>query len=194
MNLKFHRVQFIALMIIAILVCVLSVLRLDDARPAQAPAEQPYGRYTKEEMLNRAESSCQALMQVVRPLHLNTDKRITSKSDGALMRHWVVECAEDGELSFARFDWDADTGEIVEAVCEVQQNGDSAAHLPKPENAAREALRWAHVLGISESCHLVRVPERLNGGWLVSLHDKSRAFKVTLYHDTGRLQVSNSSH
>jgi hypothetical protein len=144
-----------------LLVCSLLVCVTLRHRQIRALQDQPFGRFTNQQIVERTLPLCQAILGHADGLMLSTQRMHTNTLDSSSHLWWHIECVDSDHKPLAGFLWNAETGELAFT---SRDNGMSptpespSAHMPSgsmtPEQAKGRAAwlsyRWLSRLGMSE--------------------------------------------
>jgi hypothetical protein len=143
--------------------------RYTHTRQRQAEEAKPYGRYTAQQILDRAAPLCDAVVAQASTLHMTAERYFNRKPGRGPSHLWLVDCTDSSHRDIAHFDWDADTGSLFMATASLQNTKLSNSSRPLSEREAlRGAWRWLDTLGVTRqvtSLHLAQAPKRTITAW-----------------------------
>ena len=120
---------------------------------ARSDDSEPYGRFTRDQILKIATPVCRRICQSSKPLLLLASPSIAWARNGAPMFVWIVDRSEPGAASPVRgfgdihTVWDAVTGRLLSASFGPGYNAVRASVMSQPE-AEQTASRWIRELDL----------------------------------------------
>jgi hypothetical protein len=130
-------------------------------RQIRTQLEQPFGHYTRQQMLERTLPLCRIVQPEPESLSLSTETLLVPDRWGRLCRLWSVDYKDQLGKYLAEFTWDADTGELLRVshwLTEVAARPSGFAS-PKPFPSRQQArvraaflsYRWLQRLGFAQA-------------------------------------------
>jgi hypothetical protein len=133
-------------------------------RHIRTQQEQPFGHYTRQQIIDRTMPLCQTILGQTDGLMLSTERLRSTSPDGrtGLWRH--LPCTDGKGMPLAEFFWDARTGDLSVTTYDAWTAA-SPGSLPPEQAKGRAAwlsYRWLCRLGMSEGggWRLMQEPER----------------------------------
>lgn len=184
MFLRQHGFLLLFLLFVGALVTAHFVL----VRKTTVEQARSYGRYTAQQVRERAEPVCRALAPEAR-LHLATEQRHNYGPDGSLQRHWIVDCMDEAGRDVAHLDWDADTGALCFAGHHPPMPPPTTVRVSLNRRASvRAAWDWLCMLGVADQAlrwRLAQPPQWVKQCWQVSWQAEGHVALVTIDASSG---------
>jgi hypothetical protein len=184
---------------LALLVCV--VLR---HRQIQVQQEQPFGRCTARQVIERTLPLCRTLQPEAGHVTLSAEPVRTLEPRGRMGRYWWVSCIDTDGAYLAEFTWNADTGELVRVGHRFPQvSASQQAASPSPwtgerakARAARLSYRWLCRLGMAQAasrCRLLGTSSAGGDAWTSQWRVDERSVMVNVNLVSGALGYAQRS-
>jgi hypothetical protein len=162
-------------------------------RKMQAEQTKPFGVYNAQQVLSMAERLCQKLAPEKGDLRLSVDQNVAMEPGGVQRREWEVDCLDKTGTNVFEFDWDADTGELIQVLGFLPFSL-SKEHTPlEREAAVFTARQWLHTLGMArdESQWQAEPAPKLSGTlWIVRWQARDRTVILQIDRYSGELQAA----
>jgi hypothetical protein len=153
--------------------------------------EQPYGRFTSQQILTKAQRTCSELVPNGVSLFMTETQRAISSHLNTPLRVWEVDCQEVGrpeDMIFLR--WNADTGELLVASCTSSTASGTTSQTLNQKDAAICARDWLERLecGAAGGWRTSGPATMSRGGtWAVQLVNEQKRMRLVIDSSTGTL-------
>ncbi len=160
-----------------------------------AASKITFGRYTAAQIIDRSEQLCRTITSRDDRLVFFADTDQAYAPNGALQRHWRVDCKNEAGEVIVHLLWDADTGDLCTAAQLLpQMSGRKPPKMPAGM-AVRRAAEWMRTLGIAATAprwRLTGKPSQCNMNWNVQWQAQGRSAFIVLNAGTGDLTLAAS--
>jgi hypothetical protein len=133
-------------------------------RQIQVQQEQPFGRFTRQQIIDRTLPLCQTILGTTDGLMLCAECDQTNLPDGRTRLWWCVECVDSAHKPLAEFLFDAQTGDLSVTTYDAWTAASPGSLTPEQARARAVWLsyRWLCRLGMTAEggWRLAQEPER----------------------------------
>src|ERR1041385_1902061 len=187
---RMFRLQNAFLLAWLVLVCGFGVLIATRLHQATIERSEPFGRYSKQQIVERTEPLCREISPGMTNLVMRAEQINVPRSAPKSQRYWTVDCELPGHEYVANFMWNADTGDLRLVGASPGYERPVSIPVMSRDEAVRKATEWLGKLDVAKRSPTWRAePEPYvdRESWVVNLRGATVSVWIKMEERAGKL-------